>query len=136
MKAKQDKKLDTSLEKERTKVLKQFFSLDTKAMQHLQDSVIAQSICSYCTAEGKASKKDAQKKCLQCHGTNLVPNVSRRDWATEEIFSRISPKPKSIEMALDDKRDYEEFKKGLEGKSDKVINDLAKDLGVNFEEDR
>jgi len=132
MKQQVTKQIETSLDKERQKVLRKFFDLNDKALKHLQESAVAVMICSYCTADGTAAKKDEDGKCLNCHGTNQVPDMKRRDWSFEEIASRTLPKPKSVEMAVDDKRGTETFVKELAGKSDKEIEALVSSLGVNF----
>jgi len=135
MKVKKEKAIVTNIDKERQRVLKRFFELDEKALLHIKDSLISTRICSYCTIKGVATKTDKNGKCLECHGTNLIPDVQRRNWATDEVVSRIAPKPKAVEMAVDDKRDLLDLSDDLKNKTDKQLKDLADNLGINFGEE-
>ena len=134
MKVKKEKTAINDIDKERHRVLRRFFDLDEKALAHIKDSVVATKICFYCTADGTAAKLDEQKQCLECHGMKVVPDVSRRNWATDEIVSRIAPKPKAVEMAVDDKRDLVGLADDLKDKTDKQLKDLAENLGLNLGE--
>jgi len=129
-----EKKVLTNIDKERQRVLRRFFDLDEKALVHIKDSLIATRICSYCNGEGVATKLDSNRKCLECHGTMQIPDITRRNWATDEVVSRIAPKPKAVEMAVDDKRELLDLTEDLQGKTDKQLKDLANDLGINLGE--
>jgi hypothetical protein len=108
-------KKDPKIEKAREKALEQFFGLSKKAIAHIEWSVQATMPCSYCTADNKGSfKRDEAGECLKCHGTKLVPDIQQRNWATEEITSRVAPKPKSVEMSVEQQGNTEELKKQLE----------------------
>ena len=130
------KKEISAIDKERNRVLKDFFKLDIKAMAHLEDSIKATKICTNCDAAGKAVRQDKDGKCVICHGTQKVPDVSRRNWASEEIFSRISPKPKAVEMSVDDKKDTDVLAKDFEKLSDKKLDELVKGFGIKFSEEK
>jgi hypothetical protein len=124
--------IEVSLEKERAKVLRQIFGLNEKFFTHLKESAVATQICTYCTIEGKAAKTDSDGKCIQCHGTNLVPDMRRRDWAFEEGFGRSMPKPKATEMTIEHRQDLDALKSTLSKKSDKEIAELAEKLEISF----
>lgn len=121
-----------NIDKERQKVLRQFFNLDEPAIAHIKQSLTASRICTYCNSKGEAAKQDKAKKCLECHGTMQVPDVQRRNWAADEVVSRIAPKPKAVEMVVDEKRDLLEFTTDLQNKSDKEIKEIINDLGISF----
>jgi len=127
-----DKKILSDVDKERQRVLRRFFDLDEKALRHIKDSLVATRICSYCNAAGAAAKLDENKKCLECHGSMKIPDVQRRNWATDEVVARIAPKPKAVEMQIDDKSHLEDLAGDLKDKTNKEIEDLAKGLGLNL----
>ena len=92
--------LDPALDKLKQEILKDLFNLKEKYLEHLEESIVATKPCMFCDPSGTAKAKDEQGRCAMCHGTNMIPDVSRRDWASEEISARIAPKPKPVEMAV------------------------------------
>lgn len=112
--------------------------LAPKAIRYIEDSLTAVLPCSYCsTKDGvlQVAKRDENDKCLKCHGTNLLPDHEARKWATEEVAARIVPKPKSVEMELDDKREMEEWAEVADKLPNEKIDELAKMLGMTFSDD-
>lgn len=137
---KADKKKSKVLSKDdvaKAKRMARFSELTDKALDYLAACQDAMLPCTYCqaTKEGTvyAAKYDAEGKCIKCHGTGLVPDREVRKWATDEITARGNPKPKAIEMEVDDKRDVDEFSEALSNKTDEEIADLAKALNLNID---
>lgn len=124
-----------TLDQERKQFLRDLLSLKPKVLEHIKDSISATLICSYCNDSGEAAKKDADGKCLNCHGAKVIPDVKRREWATEEIAARFLPKPKSVEMTVDEGKGYEKFKSALKEKTDRELGELVEKLGVSFGEE-
>ena len=122
----------TNLDKARKAVLKEFFQLSEKAMQHIEMSIVATKTCGYCNAKGEAVKTDADGKCIECHGTMKIADVARRDWAAEEINSRNAPKPKPQEITVSDKTNTEEFEQEIKKLPREVLDEQLKMLGVTF----
>jgi hypothetical protein len=124
--------IEVSLEREREKVLRQIFGLNEQFFRHLKESAVATQVCTYCTNLGTASKTDEAGKCIQCHGTNLIPDMRRRDWAFEEGFGRSMPKPKATEMTIEHRENLDSLKGTLSKKTDKEILELAEKLEISF----
>ncbi len=113
----EDKVTESSIEKQRKVAIEKFFGLTEKVLKHIQWSIESTRVCNSCSVKevngveihiaGKA--KDAEGKCVFCHGLNVVPDVQQRNWATGEIADRIAPKPKSVEMSVEQKSNVEEL---------------------------
>jgi hypothetical protein len=121
----EDKKTISTIDTKRKNAIEKFFGLTEKVLRHIEWSIEATKVCVACSSTvdkeghithvpGKALDKDG--KCAMCHGTNLVPDVQQRNWATVEIADRIAPKPKAVEMTVDkadERKDLEEEIKKL-----------------------
>jgi hypothetical protein len=132
-------KLVTKNEKARMRHMASLEVLAPKAIKYLEDCLEAVLPCSYCSVdkEGKllVAKKDTAGCCIKCHGSNILPDHEARRWATDEVTSRVVPKPKAVELEVDDKREVGEWMEKAESLSDDVVQNLAKELGVVFEAD-
>lgn len=124
-----------NIEKARGEVLKRFFGITEKLMKHLEESAEAVKVCDYCNASGDAAKKDEAGKCIKCHGTFKVPDVNQRNWAAEEGFSRIAPKPKPLEMTVDQTSSLPELEKQASKLSDADITKQLEAMNVVFQEE-
>jgi hypothetical protein len=62
-----------------------------------------------------------------------MPDKEQRNWAADRVLDRAAPKPKPVELALDDKRGLEDFERDLSEKPTDVVNNLAAQLGVVLE---
>lgn len=128
-------KKKSSQDLKREENLKKFEELSPKAIKHVKESLDAVLPCSYCDKDGNAVKKDAEGKCIKCHGAFIVPDIARRDWAAEEVNSRVAPKPKAVEMTVDDKSDMDEFEKELESRSKEEVDKLFESLNLKSTDD-
>lgn len=98
---------ENHIDKKRKDAIEKFFGLTEKVLKHIEWSITATKVCVNCSVNpttgeiipGKA--KDAEGKCAFCHGSSLVPDTVQRNWATGEIADRIAPKPKAVEMTVD-----------------------------------
>lgn len=114
----------TVVERKRKDALEKFFGLSAKAMKHIEWSLESKVICAMCasdpvTGEHKPGKaKDETGKCAFCHGTGYVPDKEQRNWATGQVADRIAPKPKSVEMNIEQTSTLVEIEKDMQGKSD------------------
>lgn len=119
----------TKEDQRRKENLEKFDRLTPKAIRHIEESLEAQAPCSYCDSNGNAAKRDSEGNCIKCHGSKLVPDVDRRNWATEEIVSRVAPKPKASEIQIDDKRtDEEDLKDKLANAPAEAVNKAAEQI--------
>ena len=124
-------------EKERIKNIEKFDELTPKALKFIGECLEAVIPCSYCNIKDGvifAAKFDEEGKCIKCHNTKVLPDQEARKWATEEVMSRTAPKPKAMEVEVDDKRNMEDMADKVKDLPDDVVMDLAKRLGVEFEE--
>ncbi len=108
----------SSLSKSREDSLNKLYALEDEAHEHLKASLAATRICGCYHIK-------TEKKCLICEGTHLIPDVARRDWAYEEINTRISPKPKAVEITSEDNTQESEEKE-LEKLSNKELEHVIK----------
>lgn len=112
-----DKKTESQIDKKRKDAIEKFFGLTEKVLKHIEWSIVAEKVCTNCSVNngvhvpGKAV--DAEGKCGFCHGTNVIPDVQQRNWATGEIADRIAPKPKAVEMTVDQKSNVEELEEEM-----------------------
>src|SRR4026209_888169 len=108
----EDKQTEGTIDKKRKDAIEKFFGLTEKVLKHIEWSIGATRVCNNCSTKELASgeekhvpgkAKDAKGKCAFCHGLNVVPDVQQRNWATGEIADRIAPKPKAVEMSVEQK---------------------------------
>lgn len=129
------KKGKSSSDVKKEENLKKWEKLYPKSLEHVEESLKASIPCFYCDKDGNSVKRDKDNKCLVCHGAGEVPDTKRRDWAAEEVNSRVAPKPKPMEITIDEKSDFEEFEKEVSEMPKDQLDKLAKDLGIVFNED-
>jgi hypothetical protein len=129
------KKGITKQEKLRQDNLAKLEPLSPRWIAHISEALGAVRPCDYCNIDGAAAKLDENNRCLKCHGTKYIADNSQRNWAAEEVGSRIAPKPKPSEIVLDDKRDFEELAEKAKDISNDDLNTLAKHLGITFDEE-
>ena len=114
-----DKKTESDIDKKRKNAIEKFFGLTEKVLKHIEWSIVATKVCTNCSVDLKTNAHlpgkavDAEGKCAFCHGLNVVPDVQQRNWATGEIADRIAPKPKSVEMTVDQKSNVEELEEEM-----------------------
>lgn len=119
------------VEKVRQGAFEKFVKLTDKALIWIEESLSASKVCNYCDKDGKANKLNAEGKCVVCNGMNKIPDVSQRNWATEQIGDRVAPKPKAVEMNIDTSSD-DAFVEDLSKKSDEEVKKLSEELGIKF----
>jgi len=110
----------SSLNKSREASLNKLYELEDQAHAHLKESLGATRICTV-----MHNKETVGKDCPFCKGTMLVPDVARRNWAFEEINTRISPKPKAVEITSED-NSQESDEKALEGLTNKELEQVIR----------
>lgn len=123
-------------DKTRMKHMASLELLMPKAQKFIEECLDAVRPCSYCRVDGDkviVAKRDAEGKCIECHGTNLVPDKESRKWAAEEVASRIVPKPKAVEMEVDDKREVDEWMAAAEAMDDDAVAKLAEQMKITFQ---
>jgi len=133
--AKDQAKNDSKEAKLRHEAIEKLRPLTPKWIKHIETSLESVVPCEYCTKEGLAAKVDVNGKCLKCHGEQLVPDKSQRNWAAEEVGARLAPKPKAQEIQLDDKREFDELAEKLKNIDDTSMDQLASSLGIVFDDD-
>lgn len=117
--------------------LAKFDELTPKALKFIGECLEAVVPCSYCTVKDgqvSAAKLDEQGNCIKCHGVKVLPDHEARKWATEEVMSRTAPKPKSMELEVEDKRDVDDFAEKTKDIPDSALEELTKQLGMVFED--
>lgn len=135
------KKGDNHAAQVRKELFNKLEPLSDKWIQHLSESLLAVVPCSYCSVkidiqEGSkiittsAPKYDEQGMCLKCHGRMVLPDQDQRNWAADEIGTRLAPAPKTIEEPEDDGKLFNEFAQSLEGKTDEEIKAIADSIGL------
>ncbi len=130
-------RLSKEVLRQREETLKEFFDLKPKALDHIKKSLEAEKECLQCafakgtSLPGKA--KDAQGQCKFCHGLGAVPDNHQRNWATGEVADRIAPKPKAIEVEIDDTSDAGDLEKANRDLSTEEIDRRLKALGQSIE---
>lgn len=130
-------KVLSKADKQRMKNLEKFDELTPKALKFIGECLEAVIPCSYCNVKDGvsfAAKLDDAGLCIKCHGKKVLPDHEARKWATEEVMSRTAPKPKSVEMEVDDKRDIDAMVDRTKEISDPALADLAQKLGMVFED--
>lgn len=131
---KDDKKTKSEIEKQRERTLNKFFGLSDDAFRHIEWSLKAVVPCHSCSKGDNGEHRpgrfqDLNGKCGFCHGEYVVPNVPQRNWATEEINDRAAPKPKAVEMSVDNETSSEEMKEEVEKLSDEELIKISNVLG-------
>ncbi len=122
-------------EKSRQDNLAKLEPLSPKWIAHISQALEAVRPCDYCDSLGNSAKRNFEDKCLKCGGTKVIPDNSQRNWAAEEVGSRIAPKPKPSEVVIDDKRAFEELADTAKDISNEDLNKLAAQLGITFDEE-
>lgn len=97
------KAVNSRIDDLRRQTIEEFFGLKDRVQKHIEWSLESIKPCGFClTSEDGTHKpgraKDTEGKCAFCHGTSIVPDVAQRNWATEEVYSRIAPPPKAVEL--------------------------------------
>lgn len=121
----------TAVERKRKDALEKFFGLSAKAMKHIEWSLESKVICAMCSVDQKTGEhvpgkaKDDEGKCAFCHATGYVPDKEQRNWATGQVADRIAPKPKSVEMQIEQNSTNAELEKDMVGKTDEELKSLA-----------
>lgn len=113
-----DKQVESGIDKKRKDAIEKFFGLTEKVLKHIEWSIVATKVCTNCSVTGEGvhvpgKAKDVDGKCAFCHGLNVVPDVQQRNWATGEIADRIAPKPKAVEMTMEQKSSVEELEEEM-----------------------
>jgi hypothetical protein len=108
---KTQKKTDGIVKEEREKIMEILFGFSSKWISEIQDAFMSSVPCGYCDKDGHASKQDENGKCLKCHGLKVVSNERRREWAADQIGERIAPRPKPVEMTIEEDSSMEELQK-------------------------
>jgi hypothetical protein len=127
-----------SVERKRKDALEKFFGLSEKALKHIAWSLEAKVICAMCSVDAKTGAhvpgkaKDDDGKCAFCHATGYVPDKEQRNWATGQVADRIAPKPKSVEMAIEQSTPLGELEKEVANQTDDELKKLAAGGGVIF----
>lgn len=118
------------IDKKRRDALDKFFGLSVKAMKHIEWSLDSTMICTACTVgnerqiiPGKA--RTAEGKCAFCNSTGYVPDKQQRNWASGEIADRIAPKPKPMEMTIENNVSINELEKEMKSKTVEELKALA-----------
>lgn len=109
--------------------------LSPKWIAHISEALEAVRPCDYCDALGNSAKRDEAGLCIKCHGRKVIPDNSQRNWAADEVGSRIAPKPKPTEIVFDDKRDTEEAEETVKQASNEDLDAMLKKLGLNVSND-
>lgn len=135
-----DKKAGVKIDDKRKEAIEKFFGLTEKVLKHIEWSITCTKVCTNCSVipikdskemqhvPGKAV--DAEGKCAFCHGSNLVPDVQQRNWATGEIADRIAPKPKAVEMTVDKTEERKELEQEVKKLKDAELDKQLEVLGV------
>lgn len=132
-------------DQKRKDVLSKLEPLTPKWIAHVESGLNATRPCDFCSYIWSKDvepikmlnpnvKQDAEGKCIKCHGSLLVADIAQRNWAAEQLGDRIAPKPKAQEIKLKDETDLTEFEKELDGADSKLIDKLAKELNIAFDE--
>lgn len=129
------KKGPSKQEKLRQDNLAKLEPLSPKWIAHISQALEAVRPCDYCDTLGNSAKRDVEDKCLKCHGTKVIPDNAQRNWAAEEVGSRIAPKPKPTEIVLDDKRDTEEAEEAVQQASNEDLDTMLKKFGLTINND-
>lgn len=109
--------------------------LSPKWIAHISQALEAVRPCDYCDSLGNSVKHDEAGLCLKCHGSKTIPDNTQRNWAAEEVGSRIAPKPKPTELVVDTKSDFEELADKVKDLTDADVNALAAKLGITFDQE-
>lgn len=125
----EDKQNVEKIDKKRRDALEKFFGLSVKAMKHIEWSLESKVICTSCSVDAngnhKAGKaKNASGNCAFCDATGYVPDKEQRNWATGQVADRIAPKPKSVEMSVEQTTTVEELEKDMVGKTDDELKNV------------
>ena len=112
------KKVESHIDTKRKNAIEKFFGLTDKVLKHIEWSITATKVCVNCTQMNDGTMRpgkavDSDGKCGFCHGSNVVPDTVQRNWATGEIADRIAPKPKAVEMTVDQKSNVEELEEEM-----------------------
>ncbi len=120
-----------AVERKRRDALEKFFGLSVKAMKHIEWSLESKVICAMCSVDAKTGlhapgkAKDDEGKCAFCHATGYVPDKEQRNWATGQVADRIAPKPKSVEMQIEQTSSNAELEKDMAGKDEDELKKIA-----------
>lgn len=125
-----EKKAVSEIDTLRQKTIEKFFDLSAAVFDHIKLSLKAELVCSACRQDengihmpGKA--RDVEGKCAFCHGAYLVPDMDQRNWAVNEISERVAPKPKAMELAVDQNQVQDEMEKKVAGLSKEDLETLV-----------
>ena len=125
----EEKQTGDKIDRKRRDALEKFFGLSVKAMKHIEWSLESKVICTSCSVDHngihKAGKaKNATGNCAFCDATGYVPDKEQRNWATGQVADRIAPKPKSVEMQIEQTTTNVELEKEMVGKSDEELKNV------------
>lgn len=129
----EDKQNVDKIDKKRRDALEKFFGLSLKAMKHIEWSLESKVVCSSCAVDANGAHRPGKAKndkgnCAFCDATGYVPDKEQRNWATGQVADRIAPKPKSVEMAIEQTTTVEELEKDMVSKTDE---ELQKVIGMD-----
>ncbi len=115
-------------DKIRDGLLEELMDLKENTFQHLKDATKAVVPCMSCGS----GYNNNEGECGYCHGTKARPDEKQRNWAAEEVLSRLIPKPKPVEITQKEVSDVNEFEKEVEEqlKAGKSVDELLKDYGI------
>lgn len=125
----------SEIDKLRIKVIEKFFDLSETAFAHLKESMSAMRLCPHCSMDDKGNHKagkakDIDGKCSFCHGSYLIPDQDQRNWAFEQGADRFAPKPRSLEMNVDQTVHKDEIEQSVAKLSDEELNKKMDLLGI------
>ena len=130
----QEQKSQGKIEKLRAEAIERFFNLTDKVLDHIKWSIKADKPCMHCDINGNAKAKDENNLCAMCHGTKLVPDTIQRNWATDEVITRIAPAPKAVEMSVEQKSIIPELEEEVKKLSKEDLDKQLSALGIIFKE--
>ena len=106
--------------KDREAAYKDIKPLWNPTLAEVKEHLFSVLPCSFCLS-GEAKKKDAEGKCMVCHGNGVIPDRDRRWRAVLFVGERHAPPPKAVEMKVDDSREREKLIDEYKDKSPEKI---------------
>lgn len=125
--SKDDKRGHDEVQRLRIKAIEKFFDLSEEALEHIKTSMKATKLCHACRRGEDGTNlpgnaKDLEGLCAFCHGSYLVPDIEQRNWAFEQASDRFAPKPKAMEMSIEERSVSDSIEEKARGLSDDELN--------------
>lgn len=116
-------------------MLDKMYDLSDNYFKHLVASQDALKPCVSCEMDKDGHHKPGRAKneagrCRFCDGKYVVPDLVQRNWANTMIADRIVPPPKSVELQVDDKREYSELEQKASSLSNEELDKQLKAIGA------